>query len=59
MDFPITRQAAEILGVPLSISLRSFMPAQKVGRDWLIQPYDLENFRRRCGNNKLLTEQIK
>ncbi|HQF62498.1 MAG TPA: helix-turn-helix domain-containing protein [Anaerolineaceae bacterium] len=64
MDFLTTRQAGEILGVTIERILALIhagrLPAQKVGRDWLIKASDLANFsRRRQGNYKLSAEQIE
>jgi len=64
MDLLTTRQAAETLGVTteriLALIYAGRLPAQKVGRDWLIQTSDLVNFRRRRqGNYKLSAEQIE
>lgn len=67
MDYLTTQQVGEILGVsrPRIIALiqAGRLPAQKVGRDWLIRPDDLANFKLRPQGNYKLTlveiEQIK
>ncbi len=64
MDLLTTQQAGEFLGVTpqriLALIRNGRLPAMKVGRDWLIQLHDLENFEKRPqGNYKLSFEQIK
>lgn len=64
MDYLTTQQASEIMGVT-SERIRALirngrLPAQKVGRDWLIDPKALAGFEKRPqGNYKLTDEQIK
>jgi len=64
MDFLTTQQAGEFLGVSsqriLALIKIGRLPAEKVGRDWLVALQDLERFEKRPqGNYKLTVEQIK
>jgi len=64
MEYLTTQQASEILGVTrtriLALISNGRLPAQKMGRDWLIRSEDLAQFRRKPrGNFKLTPEQIE
>lgn len=63
MKYLTTREVSERLGVSrpriLVLIQSGRMPAQKVGRDWLIDPAALARFKNRPqGNYKLSLEQI-
>ena len=63
MKYLTTREVSERLGVSRSRILvliqSGRLPAQKAGRDWLIDPADLVRFKNRPqGNYKLSLEQI-
>lgn len=64
MDYLNTSQTGEFLGVSvqrvLALIRDQRLPAQKVGRDWLIAQDDLEKFQKRPqGNYKLTPDQIR
>ncbi len=63
MEFITTHEAGKRLGINrarvIALIQEGRIPAQKVGRDWLIRPEDLSRFERRPqGNFKLTQEQI-
>lgn len=53
MDFLTTKEAATIIGVSQkmvqSLIRRGRLPAQKIGRDWMIRREDVENHERGKG----------
>jgi excisionase family DNA binding protein len=64
MEYLTTQQSAEILGVSrqriLILIAQKRLSAQKMGRDWMIKPSDLEAFvRRPQGNYHLTPNQIQ
>ena len=63
MEFMTTQEAGKQLGISrarvIALIQEGRIPAQKVGRDWLIRPEDLSRFERRPqGNFKLTKDDI-
>lgn len=61
MDYLTTQQAGEILGVTaqriLALIQSGRLPAQKIGRDWMIARNDLDAFEKRPQGNFTLTAE--
>ena len=61
MEYITTEKAAEILGVSrsriLALINEGRIHAEKVGRDWIIDPEEIDNFERKPQGNSKLTKQ--